>query len=264
VGIGGARPGAYDRTTKAGSTAHPSAFLMLMDIGDAVEFQRLFDALVRELVDANIVFKLHTDLDRSTARFGTAMDESWTFWFLTRQSTLDAAAYRLCKVYDQSSDAVNLRNLLETIQARPERFLPEEYAKRVHAKLAEDPPNLDAAQLAKDIAFATAASNPLVKNLLTLRNNFFAHLGASLIKSGESVANKYPLTKESIGELLGTGMEIANRYSIAFRAHSYMTRMAGQNDFVQVLEAVNERALKIESDRDEQLRRLGVDPSQLA
>lgn len=237
---------------------------MVLDIHDAIEFQRLFDSLVRELVDANIVFKLHMDLDRSTARFGAAMDESWTFWFLTRQSTLDAAAYRLCKVYEQATDSVNLRNLLETIQARPERFLPEEYAKRVHAKLAEDPPNLDPAQLAKDIAFATAASNPLVKNLLILRSNFFAHLGASLIRSGESVVNKYPLAKGDIGQLLGTGMEIASRYSIAFRAHSYMSRMAGQDDFVQVLEAVNERVIKIESDRDEQLRRLGVDPSQLA
>ena len=103
-----------------------------------------------------------------------------------------------------------------------------------------------------------------MKNLLTLRNNFFAHLGASLIKSGESVANEYPLTKDDVGALLASGMEIANRYSIAFRAHSYMTKMAGQDDFVQVLEAVNEHLIKLASDRDEQLRRLGVDPAQLA
>lgn len=237
---------------------------MVLDISDAVEFQRLLDSLVRELVDANIVFKLHLDLDRSAERFAAAMDESWTFWFLTRQSTLDAAAYRLCKVYDQNSDIVNLRNLLETIGTHPRLFLPEEYAKRVNAKLAEDPPNLDPAQLAKDIAFTTAASNPRVKSLLLLRDNFFAHLGASLIKSGESVANGYPLTKDDVAELLATGMEIANRYSVAFRARSYMTKMVGQDDFVQVLEAVNERVIKIETDRDEQLRRLGVDPSQLA
>jgi hypothetical protein len=237
---------------------------MVLDIRDAVEFQRQFAALAKELVDANIVFKLHLDLDRSAARFRAAMNESRTFWFLTRQSTLDAAAYRLCKVYDQNTAPVNLRNLLETIEAGPERFLPEEYAKRVAAKLAEDLPNLDPAQLAKDIAFATAASNPLVQNLLRLRNSFFAHLGASLIKSSELVAPEYPLTKDEVGELLGTGLEIANRYCIAFRACGYMTRMVGQDDFMQVLEAVNERVVKLESDRDQRLRRLGVDPSQLA
>jgi AbiU2 len=237
---------------------------MVLDIRDAVEFQRLLDSLVRELVDASIVFKLHLDLGRCSAKFRAAMNESWTFWFLTQQSTLDAAAYRLCKVYDQSTDGVNLRNLLETIAAHPEQFLPEEYAKRVDAKLAEDPPDLDSAQLAKDIAFATAASNPQVQNLVILRNNFFAHLGASLLKSGESIATEYPLAQNDVAELLRTGMEIANRYSIAFRAHSYLTKMVGQDDFVQVLEAVNEHLMKLASDRDEQLRRLGVDPSQLA
>jgi hypothetical protein len=237
---------------------------MLMDIRDAVEFQRLFDSLARELVDANIVFKLHADLERSAARFRTAMNESWTFWFLTRQATLDAAAYRLCKVYDQDSATVNLRSLLQTIATRPQLFLPEEYAKRADAKLAEDPPNLDPAQLAHDIAFVTAASNPLVQNLAVLRENFFAQLGASLLKSGESVASEYPLTTDDLAELLGTGMEIANRYGIAFRARSYLNRMVGQDDFLQVLQAINERALKLASDRDEQLRRLGVDPSQLA
>jgi AbiU2 len=242
----------------------PRALAMLLGIRDAVEFQRLLDSLVRELVDANIVFKLHLDLERSTSRFRAAMNESWTFWFLARQATLDAAAYRLCKVYDQSIDSVSLRTLLQTIEAHPELFLPEEYVKRGDAKLAEDPPDLDPTQLAKDIAFATAVSNPLVQHLLKLRSNFFAYLGASLLKSGESIATEYPLANNDLGELLHTGMEIANRYSIAFRARSYMTRMVGQDDFVQVLEAVNEHLMRLASGRDEQLRRLGVDPSQLA
>jgi AbiU2 len=259
----GSDTGVAQRTIETRGS-HPRALAMLSGIHDAVEFQRLLDSLVRELVDANIVFKLHSDLERSLARFRAAMNESWTFWFLARQATLDAAAYRLCKVYDQSSDSVNLRTLLQTIEARPELFLPEEYAKRIDAKLAEDPPDLDAAQLTKDITFATAANNPLVQQLLMLRNHFFAHLGASLLKSGESSAAEYPLTTNDLGELLHTGMEIANRYSIAFRARSYMTKMVGQDDFVQVLEAVNEHLLRLASDRDEQLRRLGVDPSQLA
>jgi hypothetical protein len=237
---------------------------MVIKIHDAVEFQRLLDSLVRELVDANVVFKLHSDLERSRARFDQAMNDSWTFWFLIRQSTFDAAVYRLCKIYDQNPQSVNLRSLLATIEAYPDLFLPEEYAKRVDAQLAEDPPKLDPVQLAKDIALATADSNPLVKNLVVLRNNFFAHLGASQIKTGESVAERYPLTKDDVAALLRAGMEIANRYSIAFRAHSYMSRMIGQDDFVQVLEAVRERGLRLEKDRDEQLRRLGVDPSLLA
>src|SRR5262249_43655250 len=161
----------------------------------------------------------------SFARFGAAMNESWTFWFLTLQATFDAAVYRLCKVYDQHVDGVNLRNLLRTIEAQPELFLPEEYAKRVDAKLAEDPSRLNASQLRRDIAFASADGNPLVRNLVVVRNNFFAHLGASHIKSGTAAAEKYPLGKDDVGTLLSAGMEIANRYSIAFRAHSYMTKV---------------------------------------
>ncbi|HTC17368.1 MAG TPA: hypothetical protein VK695_16305 [Steroidobacteraceae bacterium] len=235
-----------------------------MKIGDAVEFQRLLYSLVRELVDANIVFKLHSDLERSVDKFENAMNESRTFWLLTLQSTLDAAAYRLCKIYDQRTDGANLRSLLQTLQSQPELFLPEEYAKRVPAQLAEDPPALDAAQLARDVEFATAGSNPLVKKLLILRHNFYAPLGASHSKADSQPADKYPISRDEIESLLRAGMAIANRYSIAFRSHSHLMKMVGQDDFVQVLEAVHERITNLARRRDEQLRRLGVDPNLLA
>jgi hypothetical protein len=223
-----------------------------MKIGDAVEFQRLLYSLVRELVDANIVFKLHSDLERSVDKFENAMNESRTFWLLTLQSTLDAAAYRLCKIYDQRADGTNLRSLLKTLQSQPELFLPEEYAKRVPA------------QLARDVEFATAGSNPLVKKLLILRHNFYAPLGASHSKADSQPAEKYPISRDEIESLLRAGMAIANRYSIAFRSHSHLMKMVGQDDFVQVLEAVHERITNLARRRDEQLRRLGVDPNLLA
>ena len=144
---------------------------MTIDVKNADEFQHLLDSIVRELVDANIVFKLHMDLVSSLDRFDGAMKESWTFWSLTLQSTLDAAIFRLCKIYDQNMGSLHLRSLLETVKSNPQLFAPEEYAKRVGKDteigrmLAQDPPVLDPNQLAKDIEFSTADEIHLSSNL---------------------------------------------------------------------------------------------------
>jgi HEPN superfamily AbiU2-like protein len=81
---------------------------MAIRIKDSAQFKRLIEALALELVDANIYFRLHNALEEARGEFGRELNESWTFWSLTLQAHFDAAAFRLCRIFDQYNGALNL------------------------------------------------------------------------------------------------------------------------------------------------------------
>ena len=71
-----------------------------------------------ELVEANIFFRLHTDLVKTGIEYADEMDQSWT---LGRHppAHLDAAMFRAGKIFDRDTGNFGLRGLLHTMRANP-------------------------------------------------------------------------------------------------------------------------------------------------
>ncbi len=231
---------------------------MEIKIKDSKEFQHLLEALATELVDANIHIKLRSDLTGAVAQYHTEYNQSGTFWSLTFQAHLDAAVFRLCKIYEQHNKTLNLRNLLDTIKANISIFDREEFRERLKDNpfvegLSDISRKPDEAQLDKDIAFVSE-ENPLVKNLIVWRNNFFAHRGTKHAINKNGLETDYPLTIEDVEELLSEGMRILNRYSSLFGASTYSTNMIGHDDYQHVLKSIQEHLASYEQRIEEEIK----------
>ena len=232
---------------------------MEIKILDSAEFQSLLDALASELVEANIHFKLYADLTGAISEYQEEYNQSTAFWSLTFQAHLDAAVFRLCKIYDQHTNTLNLRNLLDTIKANISVFDTEDFRQRLKGNpfvesLSDESRKPDEKQLEIDLVYVSE-ENPLVKNLIVLRNNFFAHRSAKNAITKRNLAEDYPLTIKNVEELLVDGMRLINRYSSLFRASTYSTNMVGRDDFQFVLKSIREHLALIEQRIEEERKR---------
>jgi len=217
---------------------------MQIKISSAEEFERLLKALCEEVVNACIHFRLYSDLEAAKEKYSASYIQSWTFWSLTFQAHLDTALFRLCKIYDQHDASLNLRNLLDTIEANLAVFDTENFRERLKGNpfvdsLSKDAkrPNVDDLKADKNTVCEVA---PPVKTLLIWRNNFFAHRSAKLIVEKKSLADRYSLEIRDVDGLCKNALRIVNHYSSLFRAEHYSTQMVGHRDFEYVLKTVDE------------------------
>jgi hypothetical protein len=212
---------------------------MKLKIKSSEEFERLLDSLANELVNANIYFKLHSDLIASIPVYEKELNESSTFWTLTFQSHLDAALFRLCRVYDTHPKSNSLANLLDTIKANLYIFDEMNFRERLKDNpfvdsLAQSARKPDLKQLDEDREYASE-NNPLVNTLLIWRNNIFAHRNAKNITRKKNLVVEYPFSKNNVSDLLKKGISILNHYSGLFRAVSHSTQIVGHDDYKHVL-----------------------------
>jgi len=236
-----------------------SSDLLSIRIENADEFKRLLESLALELVDANIYLGLHNDLETATTSYRREFRQSWAFWSLTLQAHFDAALFRLCRIFDQHREGLNLRSFLETIQGNLGIFEEHNFRERLQGNpfvdsLAATARRPDPDQLARDIEFS-GDGNPLVKSLIVLRNNYFAHRSARDVVDPQDLHLRYPLTKEHVETLLKGGLEILNRYSSLFDAHLYADYMVGRDDYQAILGAVQEKLARYDAQRQEEEQR---------
>lgn len=215
---------------------------MEISIASAEEFESLLNALASEIVDAQIYFKLHTDLIAAIPGYEEVFNESPTFWGLTVHALLDATFSRLCRIYDQNSKSLNLRNLLDTIKANLNIFDVQNFRER----LKDNPfveslsqtarkPSID--MLKQDIQYVSS-TNHIVQKLVIWRNNIFVHRKATNVVNQRNIADDYPLSKNDVSGLLDRAESILNRYSSLFRASSYSTQIVGHDDYLYVLKTI--------------------------
>ena len=220
---------------------------MAIQVRNSAEFKRLVEALVLELVDANIGFNMYMNLIAAHVQDRTrAMQESWTFWSLTIQGHLDSAIFRLCRIYDQRLTNLGLPGFLDTIKCNQDLFSKPKYAERLQGRdhaptLIEHFEPLNAPQLQTDIAYVTRDSNPTVDRLIDIRHNYYSHRNARDVVADVVIAEAYPHMRDEVGEILSNGLAIVNRYSLLFDANSYPGQIIGQSDYHYVLRAVQER-----------------------
>ena len=226
---------------------------MVIDFKSEDEFENLLHSLVSEIVDANIHWRLHSDLIDQIEKYEKEFNQSPAFWSFTFQAHLDATIFRLIRIFDSHNSSLSLTNLLNTIAANLDLFEIDRFRKRLKENifvdsLAKNARKPDEPQLRKDV-HAVSDGNPVVKKLIIVRNNLLAHKTASNVISGNDVASKYPLTYDDVEELLRLSKVVINRYLNLFKATSYSTQVVGHDDFEFVLDSMRFYLKKLNEDR---------------
>lgn len=233
---------------------------MEIKIKSADELNKLLDALALEIVDANIYYRLYSDLVDSIKDNAREFSQSNTFWSFAFDSLHDAQMIRLCRVFDQESKSLNLFNLLETIKENVHLFEEGNFRERLKdnafvESLAEVDRVPIKSQLDKDIWFSSD-QNPLVKKLMIWRNNIVAHKGAKVSLGTDKILADNPLSEQELETLLDESFSIFNRYSSLYRASTWSRKVVGHDDYKSLLKFIRLGLQKWEEDIAKELQEL--------
>jgi hypothetical protein len=172
----------------------------------------------------------------------------------TMRAHIDMVVLRLCRLYDSDSETISLPNFVLTVEANRELFSKAAFIER-----NKDSSNLEwAVKYNRDLSpkfleeaeKICSSKNPLVKNLLIVRNHFVAHLNHELTFGGaELFQKKYPLHFKDIEKLIENGFDLLNSVSSVFGG-SVFDGTKGTNypfdDFKFILETLKMRLKKRE------------------
>jgi hypothetical protein len=237
---------------------------MKIDIQTGAELSKLLDTLAHEIVDAHIYHKLFSDLTDSITEYSREFQQSNTFWGLTIDSLKEARLIRLCRVFDQNSDGLNLVNLLETIKANLHLFQEEHFRDRLRNNafidsLAETNRVPSPDQLDGDIDYASSR-NPLVKKLMIWRNKIVAHRDAKVSLGKIRTLESNPISNLEIEELLSQSLIIFNRYSSLYTASTWSRQVIGHDDYRSLLKFLRLGIQKWDENIEQELTRLRNGP----
>ena len=232
---------------------------MEIEIISAEQFDTLLNALSKEIIDAEVYFNLYEKLLVAIPEYKEVYNESNTFWSLTVQALMNTTLSCLCRVYDQHEKSLSLINLLDTIKARIEIFDTENFKQRLKdnpfvESLAEEPRKPAINTLNSDRELVDPA-NPLVKKLVIWRHNIIAHKTALNIVNEQDVTKDYPISRHEISILVHKSTEVLNRYSGLFRASTYLPNIIGQDDYLYVLKATQEKLSRFKQEITAEINR---------
>ena len=233
---------------------------MKINIRTGEELNQLLDALAYEIVDANIYHRLFCSLVDSISTNQKEFRQSNTFWGLTLDALREARLTRLCRIYDQESNGLNLVNLLDTIKANLNLFEEEHFRIRLQGNafidsLAQEHRVPPVAELNLDIEFSSIR-NPLVKKLMIWRNNIVAHKGTKVSLGKDQILADNPLSEAEMEQLLDRSFEIFNRYSSLYRASTWSRQIIGHDDYKSLLKFLNLGLKKWDEDLKKERREL--------
>ena len=223
------------------------------------KLERILECVVRDLVGAHVFLKLYYDINASFVEYKKEVNNSGTFWFLTRKSLYESALLRICRAYDEQKDANGLRVVLLCIQRNPQFFDLDLF--RVRNPNYSIPDNSDRMvnhpepdQLQIDLKFV-AADGGAVRRLKRMRHEDFVHSNIDLIASGKRIDVEHLPTYGDLDELLEKGLEIGNRYLRLFRGGTWSAQMVGEDDYKIILNALRESSIAHEKQLELDLRK---------
>jgi hypothetical protein len=157
---------------------------MNITIKSSDELNKLLDALAKDIVDANIYYKLYIGITNSISDYSDEMNVSKTFWFLALDAIKKAYLFGLCRIFEQNSNSFNLVNLLDTIKANRHFFEEPHFRERLKdnafvESLSENVTIPSIVELQSDMEFASD-NNLVVQKLTKWRMNVYVHTGAKI------------------------------------------------------------------------------------
>lgn len=215
---------------------------MKIEIENPEQFGSLLNALVGECVGGEIYFKLYKNLLNAIPEYKEVFNESNTFWSLTVRALLDATLSCLCRVYDQHSQSLSIKNLLDTIEANLEIFDTANFKERLRGNpfvdsLAQTARKPDTGKLDRDKTLI-GNKDHLVNKLVIWRNNIISHRSASNVVNEKDITKDYPLTTDDVSKLVTRATDISNSYSGLFQASTTSTQIVGHDDYLHVLKSI--------------------------
>jgi hypothetical protein len=225
---------------------------MEIRINSGEELNKLLDALATDIVDANIFHQLFTGLMAATSEFPREISQSNMFWWLTMQAIKEAYLTRLCRIFDQHSQSLNLVNLLDTLKANLHFFQESHFRERLKGNafinsLAEGVRVPSIEELQTDVQFASL-NNQIVSKLMLWRNNIHAHTGAKATLGKAAAVEANRIEEEEIEILLDQCFSMLNKYMNMYKATSWSRRGIGHDDYLSLFKFMRLGLEKYESD----------------
>ena len=210
------------------------------------KFSRELNSLQKDIFRAKVHFDIFNGLRQ--AWYVREISNAPCFWDFTMQAHIDAAVWRLCRIYDEHGAAFHLTRFLEeSVLKAPNLFSEIAFRERLKNDVNRDVDGLakyrrtlNHEQLKQELWFCSD-QNPLVKNLRLWRDNVIAHNNyAEAVVQGEPFHKRHPLPYEDIQKLIDEAFSIANSYSSLFRASIHSEEFASKQhtDYRFVLEAM--------------------------
>jgi hypothetical protein len=233
---------------------------MKIPITDSDGMNRLLDTLADEIVNAHVYHRLFRNLVDSIPQYEDDLNQSPVFWNYTLSSLRDSRLVRVCRIYDQQSNSLNLFNLLQTIEANLHLFSEAEFRKRrsdsPHVdSLAAYPRQPDEKELKADLDYSSDR-NPVVKKLLVWRNNIVAHRGAKVSLGRKDILDNNPISKAELEDLLDRALKIFNHYSHLFRASTWSVQIIGEADYQHCLKMLHKGIEATKAEHQAEIARL--------
>lgn len=166
------------------------------------EFDHFVEHLTHEAYRARTHWDVLKALDASFKQYWKDLNQTPSFWELTRRAHQDAVVLRLGRLYDPHPTAISLGTLLATMH------------KHASTPGAAFPPNLatlDRIQLDAEMA-SVSDTDPSVKKLLTWRNEYLAHRGSQHVAKG-SFDHLPELGRRDIAKLVNRAVGILRKYN---------------------------------------------------
>ncbi len=225
---------------------------MEIRISSSEELEKLLDSLALDIVDANVYYQLFKALNESIPEFHKEFAQSNTFWYLTIKAIYEAYLTRLCRIFDQHSQSLNMVNLLDTIKANLHQFEESNFRERMKGNAFVDSladvsrvPTL--AQIDADIEFSSQR-NEIVDKLMLWRGNVHAHKGAKVTLGKAKRVESNQIVVVEIELLLDRCFEMLNRYMSLYKATSWSRQAIGHDDYLSLLKLLRQGIEKREAD----------------
>jgi len=203
------------------------------------DFDRMLKALASDVVDAAIHLRLYKNLREAVPEYVRELNQSPAFWNLTFAAHFDAVLARLARAYDQHSSSLSLLTLVDSVSQAPR-------------SPGTPTVSIDSAELRRDRQ-SVSPKDPLVKRLVSLRGNIFAHRNAANVIDSLGLEVRFGFSMQELDELSDRAVAILNRYGQILRRNTWSTKMVGHDDYLGVLKSVRAAVLAYEQSIEQQI-----------
>jgi hypothetical protein len=187
------------------------------------QFDWLIDHLVTETHRAWDHWDLWGGLDKALAEYGIEINQTSQFWRLTIRAHQDSVILRLGRLFDPHPIALSLGNMLQTIH--------NGVTNSTFSDLGIEVKKIDLKLLQTDLEMVSEG-DPLVSQLIDIRNDYLAHRASRLVSS-KSIPT---LQQTDIATLLTRASSMLEKYGPLCGRPIVSRHYVGEDDYKYLLD----------------------------
>ncbi len=216
-----------------------------MDLSQAEDyFQKYYDRLIREILDARAHLKLWERLEKFKATdYIDELNQAPHFFTFTIKAHLEDALLTLSRILDKHEDSLSIWKFLDFAEQNREIFSAQAFHQRMKQK-----PNYDEYWVKSHTPITLkeinedrqklASLEQVISNIKKWRDKLIAHMNRDVITKNKVISKEYPLKLQQLQEVIDTLFQILNRYSAAFKSSSYAEKFVGEDDIQYVMDSI--------------------------